>query len=55
MFSLCIFIIDIALCIEIIIVFQKFGAGACVLIVLNLMFKGIVDLKLAVFGNFNCY
>ena len=39
MFSLCIFIIDIALCIEIMIVFQKFGEGACVLIVPKKVFN----------------
>ena len=39
MFLLCIFIIDVTSCIEIIIVFQKFGAGAHVLILLNVMFN----------------
>ena len=42
MFSLCIFIIYISSCVEIILAFQKFVVGACVLIVLNVMFNRYV-------------
>ena len=42
MFSLCIFIIDIALSVKITIVFQKFGVGACALGVLRIMFNWYV-------------
>ena len=42
MFSLGIFNIDITSCVEIIIVFWKFGLGAYVLIVLNVMFNRLI-------------